>query len=68
MWETFKSEMGRIQGQHIPVRMKGKCGRIRESWLTMDIHRKGKISADAEFGGPYFQTFVPSASDGMTGV
>lgn len=31
MWEAFKCELGRVQGQD--VRLQGRFGRIREVWL-----------------------------------
>lgn len=40
-WEAFKGEIG-IQGRHIPVRVKGKTGRFRESWLMKDIEALGR--------------------------
>ena len=37
MWESFKCQLIGIQDQHVPVRMKSKCGKYRESWITRDI-------------------------------
>eukprot|EP00061_Rhincodon_typus_P013266 g39532.t1 len=36
-WEAFKSVISRVQGQYVPVRVKGKAGRFRDPWLTRDI-------------------------------
>eukprot|EP00061_Rhincodon_typus_P010999 g35688.t1 len=36
-WKAFKSELMRVQGQHVPVRPKGKAGRDRERWITRVI-------------------------------
>lgn len=30
-WEVLKCEIGRVQGQHVPVRMKGKLVELRNS-------------------------------------
>lgn len=30
-WEAFRDEIGKVQGQHVPVNMNGKAGRIIES-------------------------------------
>jgi len=36
-WEAFKNVISSIQGQYIPVRVKGKNGKFRDPWLTRDI-------------------------------
>lgn len=33
----FKSVISRVQGQYIPVKMKGKNGKFRDLWQTRDI-------------------------------
>eukprot|EP00061_Rhincodon_typus_P007112 g28456.t1 len=36
-WEAFKSVIARLQDLYVPVKMKGKVGRRRETWMTIDI-------------------------------
>lgn len=38
----FKSEIGRGQGQHVPVGVKSKTGKFGESWLMRDVEAEQK--------------------------
>lgn len=41
----FKSEIGRGQGQHVPVGVKSKTGKFGESWLMRDVEAGQKKKA-----------------------
>lgn len=47
----FKREIGTIQSQHVPVRVRGKYCKIRECWLTKSV--EGLISKNKEAYGGY---------------
>ena len=46
-WETFKSVVTRVQGKHIPLRVKGKAGRSRDPWMNRDIEALVKKKKEA---------------------
>ena len=46
-WEAFKGVLTRVQGKHIPLRVKGKAGRSRETWMTRDIEALVKKKKEA---------------------
>ena len=46
-WEAFKSVLTRVQGKHIPLRVKGKAGRCRKPWMTQDIEALVKKKKEA---------------------
>eukprot|EP00061_Rhincodon_typus_P015021 g42465.t1 len=37
MWEYFKQQLIRPREWHVPARMKNKCGKLREPWMTRDV-------------------------------
>jgi len=47
MWESFKCQLIGIQDRHVPVRVKDKCGKYREPWITMDMMRLAKKKKEA---------------------
>ena len=46
-WQAFKSVLTRVQGKHIPLRVKGKAGRSREPWMIWDIEALVKKKEEA---------------------
>ncbi|XP_067909624.1 uncharacterized protein [Heterodontus francisci] len=39
MWEAFKERLINVQERHVPVKMRGRNGKIREPWMTVEILR-----------------------------
>jgi len=42
MWDAFKSEIARVQDQHIPVTVKDKAGRSREAFKSEIVRVQGQ--------------------------
>ena len=46
-WEAFKNVLTRVQGKHIPLKVKGKAERSREHWVTRDTEALVKKKKEA---------------------
>lgn len=44
---AFRSEMGRVQGVHVPVRVMKQRNKIRETWLMRDIKNQLRKKEDS---------------------